>query len=89
MIRSLIQGFHGWCDMVLDSLNSDFLREANQKFLDGDGINNGELMSLITFYIEMEAGLRFLGPEFRLIWKEVSRRLSDLEDFRRSREHHR
>ncbi len=71
--------------MVLNAPHNDFLKTANQKFLDGDGIDDLELGALLKFYKEMEAGLRFLGPGFRIIWKEVLRRLNDLEDFKRAR----
>lgn len=71
--------------MVLNSPHNEFLKQANEKFLIGDAIDDQELRALLQFYNEMEAGLDFLGDRFYYQWNEIRRRRDLLEDFRRAR----
>ena len=69
----------------MNSLNNDFLREANEKFLIGDPIDDQELSALLRFYEGMCRGLAFLDGHFHLAWGECNRRRNTLEDYQRAR----
>ena len=56
-------------------------KEANEKFLEGDGIDDEELDNLLCFYRELEKYLLELGPEFKLAQKEVTDRFIRLKTY--------
>ena len=58
---------------------------ANQKFLDGDGIDDSELGLLLRTYRAILSMSECLGPEFRLYNNELRNRMYTLESYERAR----
>jgi len=60
-------------------------KEADEKFIQGDGISDEELQLLLEFYRPLAAKLKLLGPHFHLAWRECLSRTVTLIGFARSR----
>ena len=58
---------------------------ANEKFLKGDGIDDGELDILLKTYVDIEQKILLLGPHFELAHAEINRRKMRLEDYKWAR----
>lgn len=56
------------------------------KIIVGDPLSDDELNAAISFYGQMEAGLRLLGPKYHLAWAEVQRTYSSLQLYRINRD---
>jgi hypothetical protein len=60
--------------------------EIVEKVRVGDGLSDAELNTALSFYGQLEAGLRLLGPRFHLAWAEVQRVLHMLESYKHNRD---
>ena len=64
------------------------LKEYNERFKNGEGIEDEELEALLEFYKDLEEKLSLLGPEFDLAKNEVRQRLRVLQSFSYHRNFH-
>ena len=66
--------------------NGNMTPEIVEKVRVGDGLSDAELNTALSFYGQLESGLRLLGPTFHLAWAEVQRVLHMLESYKHNRD---
>ena len=65
---------------------TDYLKESLTAFDIGDGLDDEQLIHLLTFFTLLEGSLTALGPKYYLATTCVRRKLDSLRSFKHSRE---
>lgn len=65
---------------------TDYLKEALAAFDSGGGIDDEQLIELLTFFTLLEGYITALGPKYYLATSSVRRELDTLRSFKHARE---